>query len=145
MLLVRRNNDSDWLTNWFNDGFFGNEFVRPAVASAPAVNVKDDAKAYTMEFAVPGVTKEFCRVSINADGNLEVAIESKLEHKGEDKHEHYLRREFSYSNFEQAFTLPEDVDKEKISAKVADGVLTVVLPKVEVKEEPKTQRLIEVH
>ena len=68
-----------------------------------------------------------------------------MEHKGEDKHEHYLRREFSYSNFEQTFTLPEDVDKEKISAKVADGVLTVVLPKVEVKEEPKTQRLIEVH
>ena len=72
-------------------------------------------------------------------------MEAKMEHKGEDKHEHYLRREFSYSNFEQTFTLPEDVDKEKISAKVADGVLTVVLPKVEVKEEPKTQRLIEVH
>ena len=144
MLLVRRNNDSDWLTNWFNDGFFGNEFVRPAVASAPAVNVKDDAKAYTMEFAVPGVTKEFCRVSINADGNLEVAIESKLEHKGEDKHEHYLRREFSYTNFQQTYTVPDDVIKENIAAAVNDGVLTITLPKMSKEHVEKLQRHIEI-
>ena len=133
--------------NWFPslfDEFYNTAFGTSNRVATPAVNVIEDAKAYTMEFAVPGVTKEFCRVSINADGNLEVAIESKLEHKGEDKHEHYLRREFSYSNFEQAFTLPEDVDKEKISAKVADGVLTVELPKLAPKEEAKTQRQIEV-
>ena len=144
MLLVRRNNNSDWLTNWFNDGFFGGELLRPAVASAPAVNVKEDAKAYTMEIAAPGLKKEWVRVNVDEEGNLHIALENKMEHKGEDKHEHYLRREFSYSNFEQAFTLPEDVDKEKISAKVTDGVLTVELPKVEPKEEPKTQRTIEI-
>ena len=144
MLLVRRNNDSDWLTNWFNDGFFGNELMRPAVATAPAVNVKEDAKGYTMEIASPGLKKEYMRVNVDNDNNLHIAMESKMEHKGEDKHEHYLRREFSYSNFEQAFTLPEDVDKEKITAKVADGVLTVELPKIEPKEEPKATKCIEV-
>lgn len=144
MLLVRRNNDSDWLTNWFNDGFFGNELMRPAVATAPAVNVKEDAKGYTMEIASPGLKKEYVRVNVDNDNNLHIAMESKMEHKGEDKHEHYLRREFSYSNFEQAFTLPEDVDKEKITAKVADGVLTVELPKIEPKEEPKATKCIEV-
>ncbi len=144
MLLVRRNNDSDWLTNWFNDGFFGNELMRPAVATAPAVNVKENAKGYTMEIASPGLKKEYVRVNVDNDNNLHIAMESKMEHKGEDKHEHYLRREFSYSNFEQAFTLPEDVDKEKITAKVADGVLTVELPKIEPKEEPKATKSIEV-
>lgn len=144
MLVVRRNNGSDWLTNWFNDGFFGGELMRPAVATTPAVNVKESAKAYTMEIAAPGLKKEYVRVNVDNDNNLHIALETKMEHKGEDKHEHYLRREFSYSNFEQVFTLPEDVDKEKISAKVADGVLTVELPKVEPKEEPKTQRMIEV-
>ena len=144
MLLVRRNNDSDWLTNWFNDGFFGNELMRPAVATAPAVNVKENAKGYTMEIASPGLKKEYVRVNVDNDNNLHIAMESKMEHKGEDKHEHYLRREFSYSNFEQAFTLPEDVDKEKITAKVADGVLTVELPKIEPKEEPKATKCIEV-
>lgn len=144
MLLVRRNNDSDWLTKWFNDGFFGNELAHTAVATAPAVNVKENEKAYTMEIASPGLKKEYVRVNVDNEGNLYIAMEAKMEHKGEAKHEHYLRREFSYSNFEQAFSLPEDVDKEKISAKVADGVLTVELPKVEPKEEPKTRRMIEV-
>ncbi len=147
MLLVRRNNDSDWLTNWFNDGFFGNELVRPAVATAPAVNVKEDAKGYTMEIASPGLKKENVKVNLDKEDNLHIAVESKVERKeqkGEEKHEHYLRREFSYSSFEQAFTLPENVDKEKITAKVADGVLTVELPKVESKEEPKVTKSIEV-
>ena len=77
--------------NWFPslfDAFYNTAFGTGSKLAAPAVNVIEDAKAYTMEFAVPGVSKEFCRVSINAEGNLEVAIESKLEHKGEDKHEH---------------------------------------------------------
>ncbi|MDY5672485.1 MAG: Hsp20 family protein [Bacteroidaceae bacterium] len=144
MLYVRRNNGSDWLTNWFNDGFLDGELMRPTVATAPAVNVKEDVKAYTMEIASPGLKKEYVRVHVDEENVLHIALENKMEHKGEDKHEHYLRREFSYSNFEQAFTLPEDVDKEKISAKVADGVLTVELPKLAPKEEAKTQRQIEV-
>ena len=48
----------------------------------------------------------------------------------EEKKAHYLRREFAYSKFEQTLILPDDVDKDCISAKVADGVLTVVLPKI---------------
>ena len=65
-----------------------------------------------MEMAVPGIKKEFCRVSINADGNLEIAIENKLEHKEESKEEHkehYLRREFNYSNYQQTYELPDDI------------------------------------
>ena len=57
MLYVRRNNGSDWLTNWFNDGFLDGKLMRPAVATAPAVNVKEDVKAYTMEIASPGLKK----------------------------------------------------------------------------------------
>ena len=70
-------------------------------------------------------------------------MEQKNEKKDENKKEHYLRREFSYSKFEQTLILPDDVDKEKIAANVNDGVLTVDLPKVEKKEE-KTTRHIEV-
>lgn len=70
-------------------------------------------------------------------------MEQKNEKKDENKKEHYLRREFSYSKFEQTLILPDDVNKEKIAANVNDGVLTVDLPKVE-KEELKTTRHIEV-
>ncbi|MCR4915269.1 MAG: Hsp20 family protein, partial [Prevotella sp.] len=100
-------------------------------------------KAYTMELAVPGIKKEYCRVGINEDGNLTIAIENKMEHKEENKKHHYLRREFSYSNYEQSYTLPDDVERDKISAKVENGILKVVLPKVE-KEEKKIAKAIEV-
>ena len=130
------------------DEFFNNEWMPKAKATAPAVNVKEDAKAYTMEIAVPGVKKEYCRVNINADGNLEVAIENKLEHKeeekSEDKKEHYLRREFSYSNYQQVYALPEDILKEEISAKVEHGVLTITMPKEKPVEEKKIQRQVEI-
>lgn len=140
-------NSNYWFPAVF-DEFFNNEWMPKAKATAPAVNVKEDAKAYTMEIAVPGVKKEYCRVNINADGNLEVAIENKLEHKeeekSEDKKEHYLRREFSYSNYQQVYALPEDIVKEEISAKVEHGVLTITMPKEKPVEEKKIQRQVEI-
>ena len=54
----------------------------------------------------------------------------------------YLRREFSYSNYEQNYTLPDDVVKDQISAKVEDGILTVTMPKAESKQ--KVSKAIEV-
>ena len=141
MLPVFKNS---WFPTVFDD-FMNNDMMACATTTAPAVNVKEDENAYTMEVAAPGIKKEFCRVNINEDGNLCVAIENKWEHKEEDKEkkQHYLRREFSYSNYQQNYTLPEDVDKEHISAKVENGVLTVILPKFK-KEEVKNTRTIEI-
>ncbi len=144
MLLARRNNNSDWLSNIFDDAFFDTDVMPRMNATAPATNVKESEKDYTMEVAAPGLKKEWVRVNIDNDGNLNIAIENKMEHKDEDKHEHYLRREFSYSNYQQSYTLPEDADREKISAKVADGVLEVEIPKLTPKEEAKATKNIEV-
>ena len=130
-----------WLPTVFED-FFNNDFMPRVNTTAPAVNVKEDESAYTMELAAPGIKKEFCRVSINDDGNLCIAIENKMEHKDEDKKHHYLRREFSYSNYEQNYTLPDDVVKDQISAKVEDGILTITMPKAEQKQ--KVTKAIEV-
>jgi HSP20 family protein len=95
-----------------------------------------------MEVAAPGIKKEYCRVSLNEDGNLSIAIENKMEHKEEDKKQHYLRREFSYTNYQQNYSLPEDVVKDKISARVENGILTVTLPKQE--KEAKVSKSIEI-
>lgn len=138
--VIRTNND--WLDNAFND-FFNDNALSRMNATAPAVNVKVNENGYVMEVAVPGIKKEFCRVNIDDKGNLEIAIENKLEHKEEEKKEHYLRREFSYSNYQQSYVLPDDVDREKVSAKVLDGVLEIALPRVR-KEEQKVQRNIEI-
>ena len=136
-------NSNSWFPTLFDD-FFNSEWMPKMKATAPAVNVKEDAKAYTMEVAVPGIKKEFCRVNINADGNLDIAIENKMEHKEEDKKQHYLRREFSYSNYQQTYVLPDDIVKDEIVAKVDDGVLTITMPKVNKQEVKKIQRQIDI-
>ena len=141
MLPVMSSNN--WFPTMFDD-FFNSDWMPKMKATAPAVNVKENAKAYVMELAVPGIKKEYCRVCINNDGNLEVTIENKMEHKDEDKKEHYLRREFSYSNYQQVYVLPEDVEKDHVTAAVENGVLAITMPKKTKEEEKKALRQIEI-
>lgn len=143
MVLARRNNNSNWMTNLFDD-FFDTDWMPRLNSTAPAVNVKESDKAYTMELATPGLKKEYCRINVDDDGNLHIQIENKFEHKEEEHKTHYLRREFSYSNYEQSYVLPDNVERDKISAKVENGVLTIVMPKETKEEEKKNQRQIEV-
>lgn len=140
MIPVNRKNS--WLPDVFND-FFDTDFMPKANATAPAINVKESEVDYEVEVAAPGMTKEDFNVHLNQDGDLSIKMESKKENREEEKKAHYLRREFAYSKFEQTLIMPDDVDKEKISAKVSDGVLTVVLPKIR-KEEKNVVRQITV-
>ena len=139
MPMIRTNS---WIPAVFND-LFNTEFMPKASATAPAINVKETDKAYFVELAAPGMKKEDFNVHINDEGNLIIKMEQKQEKKEEDKSVRYLRREFSYSKFEQTLILPDDVDKEKISAKVEHGVLTVELPKL-VEEKVKVSRQINI-
>ncbi|MBR0049568.1 MAG: Hsp20/alpha crystallin family protein [Prevotella sp.] len=139
MPTMRTNN---WIPAVFND-LFNSDFMPRANATAPAINVKESDKAYTVELAAPGMKKEDFNVHINDEGNLIIKMEQKQEKKEEDKNARYLRREFSYSKFEQTLILPDDVEKDKIAARVEHGVLTVELPKV-VEEKVKVSRQIEI-
>ena len=123
-------NGSNWLPDVFND-FFDTDFMKRTSATAPAINVKETEKAYVVELAAPGMKKEDFDVNIDNSGNLCIKMEKSDNHVDENKKEHYLRREFAYSKFQQTLLLPDDVVKDKISAHVDNGVLTVDLPKVE--------------
>lgn len=136
------NRKNSWLPYVFND-FFDTDFMPRTSATAPAINVKESADDYEVEVAAPGMTKEDFNVHLNQEGDLHIKMESKKEHTDDNKKAHYLRREFAYSKFEQTLILPDDVDRNNISARVADGVLTVVLPKVK-KEEQNVVRQITV-
>ena len=139
MPMMRTNN---WIPAVLND-LFDTDYLPKVNATAPAINVKESDKAYIVELAAPGMKKEDFNVNINDEGNLVVKMESKQEKKDEDKTTRYLRREFSYSKFEQTLILPDDVKKDAISAKVEHGVLTVELPKL-VEEKVKVSRQIEI-
>ena len=135
------NNMNNWLSNEF-DNMFDDSWMPRMNVTAPAITVKENEKEYDIELAAPGTTKEDFKVSLNDDGNLVIKMEHKSNKKNENKKEHYLRREFSYSNYEQALTLPDDVESDKIEAKVENGVLHVTLPRKAA--QPKEQKHIEV-
>ena len=141
MMPVRRT--QNWLPSIFND-FFDNDWMKKANAPAPAINVFETEKEYKVELAAPGMTKEDFNVHIDEENNLVISMEKKTENKEEKKEGRYLRREFSYSKFQQTMILPDDVDKEKISAQVENGVLNIDLPKFSEQEKEKAKRFIDV-
>ena len=98
--------------------------------ASPAVNIKETDKDFQIEIAAPGMTKDDFAIRVDNDEELVIALEKKHEHKEEKKHdENDLRREFSYTSYHQAFTLPENIDVENIKANMTNGVLGIVLPK----------------
>ena len=141
MMPVRRT--QNWLPSIFSD-FFDNDWMVKANATAPAINVFETEKEYKVELAAPGMTKEDFNVHIDEENNLVISMEKKTENKEEKKEGRYLRREFSYSKFQQTMILPDDVDKEKISAQVENGVLNIDLPKFSEQEKEKAKRFIDV-
>ena len=145
MTPIRKNYNQNWLPRIFND-FFDNDWMVKANATAPAINVLESDTDYKVEVAAPGMTKEDFNIHLSEDNELVISMEKKNETKEENNNNRkYLRREFSYSKFEQALVLPDDVEKDKISANVTDGVLTVDLPKRTPEEKAKINRVIEIH
>ncbi len=138
---VRKN--QGWLPSIFND-FFDNDWMVRANATAPAINVFETEKEYKVELAAPGMTKEDFNVCIDEESNLVITMGKKVENKEEEKDGRYLRREFSYSKFQQTMILPDNVDKENISAVVENGVLNIQLPKLSEEAVKKAEKRIEV-
>lgn len=142
MLPIRRYNQS-WLPSMFDD-LFSNDFMQKSAATAPAINVLEDETAYHVELAAPGMSKENFQIHIDDDNNLVIKMEKKDEQKEERKNQRYLRREFSYTKFQQTLILPDNVDKKGICAGVEHGVLNVTLPKLTAEQKQQTLQRIEV-
>jgi len=143
MVPTRRHNQA-WLPDIFND-FFDNDWMERSNATAPAINVMEKDNGYELEVAAPGMTKDDFKVTLDNEGDLVINMEKKTENNNEEKkHGHYLRREFSYSKFQQTMLLPDDADRDNINAKVEHGVLTVEIPKIAKVKEENTNRMIEV-
>ena len=141
MALIRRN--QNWLPSVFNDLFDSNDWIeRTHAITSPAVNVIERENEYSVEIAAPGMTKDDFNVHLDEEGNLVISLEKKVNNE-EKENGHYLRREFSYSQFRQVMILPDDVDRDKISAHVENGVLTVDLLKKS-QEAAKEAKKIEI-
>jgi HSP20 family protein len=115
-----------------------------ANATAPAINVIESESDYKIEVAAPGMTKDDFYVRIDDDNNLVISMEKKAENSEKNENSLYLRREFSYSKFEQKMILPKNADKEKIGAKMEHGVLNVSIPKMKEEDLKKNMKVIEI-
>lgn len=122
------------LDNALNELLNNNRAAR-VQTTTPAINVKENQSGYEIELAAPGMTKDDFHVNVDKDGVLNIKMEHKDENEQENNAMRYLRREFSYGNFEQRLQLPDDVDRDKIMARVEDGVLRIGLPRKTENEE----------
>lgn len=121
----------------FNDLFddFGDDgYLMPSFnwkKSFPKVDVKEGKDSYILQMDVPGKTEKDVNIELKHNV-LTISSVEETETKDDKKKKNdgkYLVRERTYSKFERSFTLPEDVNGEKISAQVKDGILTVTMPR----------------
>lgn len=110
--------------NFFNDDFFPSFFRE---SSQMRVDIKENEKEYVLEADLPGVKKEDITIEIN-DNRL--TISAKNDESVEEQRENYIRKERKFSSMVRSFGL-ENVKSDKITAKHENGVLTLILPKVE--------------
>ncbi|MEK8180888.1 Hsp20/alpha crystallin family protein [Flavobacterium buctense] len=142
MNLVKRNynNFPSIIDEFLKPDWFGG--FQNLQTNLPAVNIKETDTNYSLELAAPGKGKDDFVIEIDHNV-LTISSEVKTENEQKDDHGRYTRREFNYSAFRRAFTLPETVNTEDINANYENGVLYITLPK---KQEalPKPKRLIDI-
>ena len=102
----------------------------------PKVNTLENAKEYLLEMELPGIEKEDIDINIDAD-MLTISGERKT--KNEIKAEDYYKLESSFGKFQRSFSLPKNADKDAIAAKTKNGMLEIVIPKLEIEEKKKIQ------
>ena len=110
---------------WFDGGLWGRTM------QVPAVNITEQKDDYLVSLAAPGLKKDDFKIDV--DGNM-LTISSEKEDTKEEKDKKFTRKEYNYSSFSRSFSLPEEINKEKIEAYYEDGVLKITLPR---KDEAK--------
>lgn len=104
----------------------------------PSINTREGEFAYHIELDLPGVKKEDVNVQVK-DGVLVISGERKV--KEEVKEEDYYKVESSFGSFSRSFRLPEEADIESIHAESEDGVLEVVVPKLDSSKVEKVKKI----
>jgi len=116
------------LDNFFTDDhFFNNKWLEKNLKNHfPAVNIKENKNEFAIEFASPGFSKNDFKIDI--DDNV-LTISAHKDSEIIEENHNFTRKEFSYSSFSRAFTLPKNANPDKIDAKYNDGILQLSIPK----------------
>ena len=124
------------------DDFFGRDllpgndvFDNQTGVSMPSVNIVEGKEDFRIEVAAPGLEKDDFKIDLE-NNVLTISSEKEESNEQHEDDNRYMRREFCYSSFRRAFSLPNTVDADKIEANHKNGVLSIVIPK---REEAKVK------
>ena len=120
----------DFFKPW-NEWFDDRKFLYNRMLTVPPVNIVENNNEYIVSMSIPGFKKEDFKIDV--EGNM-LTIRSEREESEVDKELKYTRKEYTYSSFSRSFTMPEEINREKIEAKYENGILKLFLPR---KEENK--------
>ncbi|MDE0771709.1 MAG: Hsp20/alpha crystallin family protein [Salibacteraceae bacterium] len=138
MTLIRK----PFAVNSIFDDLFDHAIVRndswKGGSSFPAINIIKSEVGFELELAAPGMKKSDFNIEIK-EGILMISSESKSEREEKKLELNYTRKEFSYNSFSRSFTLPKEVDEEKIEAKYEEGILKIRIPNSEAKIQKSKQ------
>lgn len=105
---------------------------------SPRIDITENEKSISIDAEIPGVPKE--NIKITLQDNI-LTIEGEKKKVSEEKDKNYYREERSFGKFKRSYTLPVEVDSENVDAKFNNGILEIVLSKVEPKQDK--ERVIE--
>lgn len=108
------------------------------------VNISESKEDFQLEMYIPGVSKEQVSLTLDEKNNLIVEVHNN-EGEGNKEERVYLQRQFSQKGIKQTFILSRKINKEKISARVENGILLITLPKISDEEKKKALRTIDVN
>ncbi|WP_040640441.1 Hsp20/alpha crystallin family protein [Pseudoramibacter alactolyticus] len=128
----------DNLMNTFDRDFFSHWDSSKLMRT----DVKENDDSYELKVNLPGLKKEDVRIELNQDY---LTISAKAQNANDEKDDSgkYVRRERYYGSYQRQFYLGEGVKQEDIHASMADGVLTLTIPKVD-QQQVETAHRIEI-
>lgn len=126
----------DRMNRLFEDTFYRGKGLEEELTKGtwtPSVDIYETQEDIVLKAELPGLEQKDISIEVR-DNTLTLRGEKKFEK--EVKEENYHRIERSYGTFQRMFTLPDTVQQDKVKAKFKDGVLEIIMPKVE-KAKPK--------
>jgi len=121
----------------FFEDFINNFFGSNIYNDIPPYNIIETDKDFLIEFSVPGFNKKDFSIEVE-ENNLKV---SKLPSENDKLENKFYKRQFNYSQFEKNFTIPEEVNIDKINSIYENGILKIFLPKIKEFKQSKIKSI----
>jgi len=100
--------------------------------SYPRTNIKDEKEKIVLQFDLAGVEKK--NITLSIDENKVLTLAGEKRESKEEKSKNYLKKEIFYGKFKKVIQLPENIDENRLQTKFENGILTLTIPKTEVKK-----------